>query len=157
MDSCPHHDRVHQTPLRPPITVGDLVSAAPLLTLRHLWRRCTHHRKRCVRFVPAPGAEIPAASHRRLAYPSSRAPLKGKAGRATMPTAAIHQPPYHGRKTMDTTWFATRHRLQSIQQEYRLILHELRQTPLTDYQQCAQLSGWACKCTAEYLVVLREW
>jgi hypothetical protein len=58
---------------------------------------------------------------------------------------------------MDTTWLATRHRLQSIHQEYRLILQELRQTPLTDYQRCAQLSGWACKCTAEYLVVLREW
>ena len=44
---------------------------------------------------------------------------------------------------MDTTWLATRRRLQSIGQEYRLILQELRQTPLADYQRWAQLSIWA--------------
>ncbi len=58
---------------------------------------------------------------------------------------------------MDTTWFAVRLRLQSIGQEHRLILQELRHTPLTDYRRCAQLSGLACACVAKYLAVLREW
>ena len=58
---------------------------------------------------------------------------------------------------MDPAWFAVRRRLQSIGQEYRLILQELRHTPRADYQRCAQLSAWACTCAAEYLAVLRQW
>jgi hypothetical protein len=58
---------------------------------------------------------------------------------------------------MDTTWLATSRYLQSIHQEYRLILQELRHTPLADYQRYAQLSGWAYKCLDEYMAVLRQW
>jgi hypothetical protein len=58
---------------------------------------------------------------------------------------------------MDSEWFAVWRHLQSIQQEHRLILQELRHTPRADYQRCAQLSGWACECAAEYLAVLRQW
>jgi len=52
---------------------------------------------------------------------------------------------------MDSAWFAVRRRLQSIHQEYRLILQELRHTPLTDYQRRAQLSDWAGDCAAKCL------
>jgi hypothetical protein len=58
---------------------------------------------------------------------------------------------------MDPASFAVRRRIQSIQQEYRLILQELRQTPLTDCQRCAQQGAWASACAAEYLTVLRQW
>ncbi len=58
---------------------------------------------------------------------------------------------------MDSAWFAVRRRLQSIGQEHRLLLQELRNTPRADYRRCAQLSGLACACVAEYLAVLREW
>jgi hypothetical protein len=58
---------------------------------------------------------------------------------------------------MDSASFAVWRRLQSIRQEYRLILQELRHTPLSDYQRCAQLTAWACACTAEYIAVLWQW
>jgi hypothetical protein len=58
---------------------------------------------------------------------------------------------------MDPAWFAVRIRLESIQQEYRLIVQELRHTPLSDYQRRAQLTAWACACTAEYIAVLWQW
>jgi len=58
---------------------------------------------------------------------------------------------------MDSASFAVWRRLQSIQQEYRLILQELRHTPPADYQRRAQLTAWACICAAEYLTVLRQW
>jgi hypothetical protein len=58
---------------------------------------------------------------------------------------------------MDTTWLATSRLLQSIHQEYRLILQELRQTPLADYRRWAQLSIWGSRCLDEYLAVLRQW
>jgi hypothetical protein len=58
---------------------------------------------------------------------------------------------------MDSASFAVWRRIQSIRQEYRLILQELRHTPRTDYQRCAQLSRWAFACAAEYLAVLRQW
>jgi hypothetical protein len=35
---------------------------------------------------------------------------------------------------MDSAWFAVWRRLESIQQEYGLILQELRHTPPTDYE-----------------------
>jgi hypothetical protein len=58
---------------------------------------------------------------------------------------------------MGPAWLAVRRRLHAIQQEYRLILQELRHTPPTDYQRRAQLTAWACICVAEYLTVLRQW
>ena len=58
---------------------------------------------------------------------------------------------------MDSASFAVWRRLQSIQQEYRLILQELRHTPRADYQRRAQLSDWAGDCAAEYMAVIRQW
>jgi hypothetical protein len=58
---------------------------------------------------------------------------------------------------MDSASFAVWRRLQSIRQEYRLILQELRHTSPADYQRRTQLTAWACICAAEYLTVLRQW
>ena len=54
-------------------------------------------------------------------------------------------------------YYAVWRRLQAIQQEYRLILQELRHTPPTDYERRVQLIGWARDCAAEYTAVFRQW